>query len=87
MSMILLIGYIFAGGLVFGGAALVLGFLCMIYDRDSFGGHEIGIMIFIAGVCGLIAGGIFGIVVLCEIQEQARTAIPPLTTLARGTWV
>lgn len=87
MSMILLIGYIFAGGLAFAAAAMVLGFLCMIYDRDSFGGHEIGIMMFLACVCGMIAGGIFGIAVLCELQQQAQAAIPPITTLAGGTWV
>lgn len=87
MEMILLIGYIFAGGLIFAGVAMVLGFLCMIYDRDSFGGHEIGIMCFIAGVCGLIAGGIFGIAMLCEIHQPVPQAIPPITTLAGGTWV
>lgn len=82
MSMIFLLGYIAAGALLFAGAAMVLGFLCMIYDRDSFGGHEIGIMMFLACVCGMIAGGIFGIAVLVELQQ----AIPAVQA-GGGTWV
>lgn len=82
MQMVLLLGYIATGGLTFAATAMVLGFLCMIYDRESFGGREIGVMIFIAGVCGLIAGGIFGIMTLVELQQ----AIPAVQA-GGGTWV
>ena len=83
LSMVLLVGCIAVGGLVFAAVAMVLGFLCMMYDHDAFHGREIGIMMFIAGMIGILAGGVFGIAMLAELQQQAIPAVQ----VGGGVWV